>query len=549
MWRSKCAAIFLFLALSVLFFLLRHINLLEFQNKINTTFPITRVSPVLPRQLDYCSYQPRTPEDVLEEYLLLDSIAWPETPLLPVPVSLTRTSDPAHSTFTVLPARGGGQWHVGDHLEARIQMRDVQGRPKSFGGDVLIARLHDPVLGAGVAGRVADHLNGSYTAVFPLVWEGRAQVEVTLVHPSEAVTVLRRLTRDHPDQIFFQSDFRSGSVSETMVCNVCLPSNQELLCNYTDLHTGEPWFCYKPKNLSCDTRISHYKGGINDYLMANEEKLFQSGVNMKVFIRASGSDSVTVLPKVEGQPEMQSSVLKPEPSGYYYQGVWRALGGATVHQFNDPAIISECLRDKVVHLYGDSTIRQWFEHLNSVLPDLKEFDLHSTQHSGPFMAVDSARNILVTFRFHSPPVRTENIPSRVLRYIANELDSLVGGSHTVVVFGIWCHFSTYPIELYLRRLQGIRRAVRRLLDRAPDTLVVIRTANLKALTLTQALTNSDWYALQSDKVLRAVFKGLNVRLVDAWDMTLAHHLPHNLHPLPPIIKNMVDVLLSYICPQ
>ncbi|XP_078138043.1 NXPE family member 3-like [Centroberyx gerrardi] len=549
MWRSKYAAIFLLLVLSVLFFLLCHMNLLEFQNKINTTFPITRVSPVPPRQLDYCSYQPRTPEDVLEERLLLDSIAWPETPLLPVPVSLNRTSDPAHSTFTLLPARGGGQRRVGDHLEARILMRDVQGRPKSFGGDVLVARLHDPALGAGVAGRVADHLNGSYTAVFPLVWEGRAQVEVTLVHPSEAVTVLRRLTRDHPDQIFFQSDFRSGSVSETMVCNVCLPSNQEPLCNYTDLHTGEPWFCYKPKNLSCDTRISHKNAGFNQYLMANEEKLFQSGVNMKVFIRASGSDSVTVLPKEEGQPEMQSSILKPEPSGYYYQGVWRALGGATVHQFNDPAVIGQCLRDKVVHLYGDSTIRQWFEYLNSVLPDLKEFDLHSSKQSGPLMAVDSARNILVTFRFHSPPVRTKNIPSRVLRYIANELDSLVGGSHTVVVFGIWCHFSTYPIELYLRRLQGIRRAVRRLLDRAPDTLVVIRTANLKALTLTRALTNSDWYALQSDKVLQAVFKDLNVRLVDAWDMTLAHHLPHNLHPLPPIIKNMVDVLLSYICPQ
>uniref|UniRef100_UPI003AAF428B NXPE family member 3-like n=1 Tax=Centroberyx gerrardi TaxID=166262 RepID=UPI003AAF428B len=548
MWRSKYAAIFLLLALSVLFFLLRHINLLEFQNKINTTFPITRVYPVPPRQLDYCSYQPRTPEDVLEERLLLDSIAWPETPLLPVPVSLTRTSDPAHSTFTVLPARGGKR-RVGDRLEARILMRDVQGRPKSFGGDVLVARLHNPALGAGVAGRVADHLNGSYTAVFPLLWEGRAQVEVTLVHPSEAVTVLRRLTRDHPDRIFFHSVFSSGSVSETMVCNVCLPSNQEPLCNYTDLHTGEPWFCYKPKKLSCDTRISHSTGGFNQNLMAKEEKLFQSGVNMKVFIRASGSDSVTVLPKEEGQPEMQSSILKPEPSGYYYQGVWRALGGATVHQFNDSAVIGQCLRDKVVHLYGDSTIRQWFEYLNSVLPDLKEFDLHSPKQVGPFMAVDSVHNILVKYRCHGPPIRFGNVPTSELRYIANELDSLVGGSRTVVVFGIWSHFSTFPVEVYLRRLQGIRRAVRRLLDRAPDTLVVIRTANLKALTLYETLTNSDWYSLQRDKVLRAVFKDLNVRLVDAWEMTLAHHLPHNLHPQPPIIKNMIDVLLSYICPQ
>uniref|UniRef100_A0A668AHE5 NXPE3 n=1 Tax=Myripristis murdjan TaxID=586833 RepID=A0A668AHE5_9TELE len=210
-----------------------------------------------------------------EERRLLDSIAWPETPRLPVPISLNTTSDPAHSTFTILLVRAGGQWHVGDELEALIQIGDFQGRPKQFGGDFLVARLHDRTLSAGVAGRVVDHLNGSYTAVFPLLWEGRAQVEVTLVHPSEAITVLRRLNREHPDRVEFKSVFRSGSVFETMVCNICLPQNQPL-CNYTDLHTGEPWFCNKPKNLSCDTRIKHYKGHVSQNLMATEETLFES---------------------------------------------------------------------------------------------------------------------------------------------------------------------------------------------------------------------------------------------------------------------------------
>uniref|UniRef100_A0A668AY86 Uncharacterized protein n=1 Tax=Myripristis murdjan TaxID=586833 RepID=A0A668AY86_9TELE len=207
-----------------------------------------------------------------EEHRLLDSIAWHETPH--VPVSLNMTSDPAHSTFTILPMRAGGQWHVGDELEALIQIGDFQGRPKQFGGDFLIARLHDPELLAGVAGRVVDHLNGSYTAVFPLLWEGRAQVEVTLVHSSEAITVLRRLTVEQPIRIYFKSLFQSGSVSETTVCNICLPPTQPL-CNYTDLHTGEPWFCYKPKNLSCDTRINHYKGGFMQIPMFKGGTLFQ----------------------------------------------------------------------------------------------------------------------------------------------------------------------------------------------------------------------------------------------------------------------------------
>lgn len=97
---------------------------------------------------------------------------------------------------------------------------------------------------------------------------------MTLVHPSEAITVLRSLTSNQPDRIYFQSLFRSGSVSQTTTCNVCLKPSQPL-CNYTDLRTGDPWFCFKPKNLSCDARINHSKGGFNQNLKAKEDKLFQ----------------------------------------------------------------------------------------------------------------------------------------------------------------------------------------------------------------------------------------------------------------------------------
>lgn len=164
------------------------------------------------------------------------------------------------------------------------------------------------------------------------------------------------------------------------------------------------------------------------------------------------------------------------------------------------------------------------------------------------MALDFANNIILTFRCHGPPIRFGRVPVSQLRYIANEIDGVVGDPNTAVVIGIWSHFSTFPIEVYIQRLLSIRKAVVRLLARAPGTVVVIRTANPKHLTLYEALTNSDWYSLQRDKVLRAIFKGMNVKLVDAWEMSIAHHLPHDLHPQPPIIKNMIDVLLSYICP-
>lgn len=97
---------------------------------------------------------------------------------MPAPVSLAQTSDPAMSSFTILPRNGGAEWHVGDQLEVLIQIHDFQGHAKKTGGDFLVARLHDKSLGAGVSGRVVDHRDGSYSAVFPLLWEGTAQVEV-----------------------------------------------------------------------------------------------------------------------------------------------------------------------------------------------------------------------------------------------------------------------------------------------------------------------------------------------------------------------------------
>ncbi|XP_059896348.1 NXPE family member 3-like [Gadus macrocephalus] len=566
---SKYAPLFLLLALSGLIFLLRNIHTLEnlschtastlfqLQNSIHTAF--AQKGPLPPYHNDtFCSHLglELTPDEALEDRYLLNAIAWPKLPARPAPAPLRQTSDPVHSLFAILPSKGRREWHVGDQLEALVQMHDFQGRPKRYGGDFLVARLHSPELGAGVAGRVVDHLNGFYSALFPLLWQGTVEVVITMVHSSEAVAVLQRLQEQRPDRVFFKSLFRSGFLSETTLCNMCLPPNQpqEPLCNYTDLHTGEPWYCLKPKMLSCDTRINHAKGGYQKHLITNKEALlFQSGVNIKVVIHASGPDRINVLPKKIDEPELENVSIKPEPvkctpSGYYYRGSWRSFGGTTSRQFNDSSSITQCLTGKVIHMYGDSTVRQWFEYLNAFVPEIKEFNLHSPKNVGPFMAVDSKHNILLKYRCHGPPIRFSTVSTSELRYVANELDGLPGGPDTVVVLSIWAHFSTFPVEVYIRRMRHIRRALVRLLDRSPGTLVVIRSANLQALDQEVSLYNSDWFSLQRDRVLRPMFMGLGVVFVDAWEMTLAHNLPHQLHPPPAIIKNMMDLILSHVCP-
>uniref|UniRef100_A0A8C6TPU4 Neurexophilin and PC-esterase domain family, member 3 n=1 Tax=Neogobius melanostomus TaxID=47308 RepID=A0A8C6TPU4_9GOBI len=449
----------------------------------------------------------------------------------------------AKSSFTIVPRSGG--WRVEDELTVTIQLRDYNGNPKKSGGDFLISKLHNRELGAGVVGQVQDHLNGTFTAVFPLLWYGMANVEVILVQTSESITVLKRLTEEQ---------FRG--VTKKSICNVCLDPDKAPLCNFTDLNTGEQWFCYKPSGLDCNTRVSHVKGGFNQRISKEEETLFKKyeyfffffvsvGINMKVPIMAVENSSINILPKTKK--------IKPGPSGYYYGHQWRPIGSPTVQQFNSTSVITACFKGKQLYLFGDSTIRQYYQHITKTLPS-KTFFFHTQLYNnvGPFLAVDHTNDIMVTYRCHGPPIRFGNVPVSQLRYVANELDGLTGGPNTVVLIGVWSHFSTFPLEVYYQRNSvalTIRRAVQRLQNRAPETKVIIRTANMKDLTLYESLTNSDWYSLQRDKVLRAVFKDSGVLLLDAWEMGLAHYLPHSLHPQPEIIKLMFDVVLSNACPK
>nr|XP_061799799.1 NXPE family member 3-like [Nerophis lumbriciformis] len=491
--------------------------------------------------------QPPSPEEELEEQVLLDSIEWHLLPSGYTLPSLSQTSDPAHSLFKII-SKKDQRWYVGDQLEVLVHLHDFKGQAKRYGGDFLLARLYSQEHGAAVVGQVLDHKDGLYTVRFPLLWEGSSQVEVIMVHSSEAINVLHRLREKRPDRVYFASIFRQGGKSQTTVCGMCLPQGQGALCNYTDPHSGEPWYCYKPENLSCDTRINHFKGGYLKNLITKEEDLlFQSGINVKVPIHSSSIDTIDVLPSKKGTTDVQTSNVKQLTSGYYYQESWQPLlGGINMRQF-DKVSITKCLTNKLVYLYGDSTVRQWFEYLLPLISEMKEFNLMTQQNVGPRIAVDSTHDILLTYRCHGPPIRFNTVLASELRYIANELDGLGGGPHTIVAISIWSHFSTFPVDVYIRRLRHIRKAVLRLLGRAPGTTVVVRTANPQALEGDYSLYNSDWFSIQLDFVLRAMFKDLDVILVDAWQMCVAHGLPHELHPPPATVKSMVDLMLSKIC--
>lgn len=241
-----------------------------------------------------CGYQNHrfTAEERSEGTVLMKLIEWPHPPKPAVP--FLKSSNPSLTRFVILDS--GKTFYVGDQLQVILRMLDFAGNTKQYGGDYLQARIHTPELKAGAVGTVVDRQNGFYYINFTLLWPGKVQVSVSLVHPSEGVQALERIRDEFPDRVFFRSTFKSAKSSETTVCNLCLPQTKPL-CNFTDLRTGEPWFCYKPKMLPCSSRVNHAMGGYKQKLLTGGEvNYFSSGKNVKMPILPNGQGYVIVEP-------------------------------------------------------------------------------------------------------------------------------------------------------------------------------------------------------------------------------------------------------------
>ncbi|XP_062332974.1 NXPE family member 3-like isoform X1 [Osmerus eperlanus] len=476
---------------------------------------------------------------------LTETLQWPLPP--ETLSSLSDSTDPARCSFSITNNRS--QYFVGDVVIVTITARNANNKQKVYGGDFFQAKLYDQELKASAYGEVTDHDNGTYTARLVLLWPGKSRVSVRLVHPSEAVLVLTKNREQDPDKVYFSGYFEEGTKRETVICNALKSSRlvgdgSQCCCEYKDQVSGEYWYCRRPSSLSCNTLVYHSMGGYQAKLSELEASLLKRSTNVEIqsdqpviHAQKQGNDKRT-----QNWKKCQPGLQTPIPSGFFFQDGWTSLV-CDARQFTTAETVSTCLKDKQILMMGDSTLRQWFEHLEKTVPSLKRLNLHTSDKSGPFESVDLQSNTRIIWRTHGLPLRTSKTPLADLHYIASELEGLAGGKHCVVVFTIWAHFTTYPLGVYLHRLAIIRRAVSSLLRRAPDTLVLIKSAN----TGYKDVYGSDWLSWQLDKALRVMFRDVPVVLIDVWQMTSCHYSPDNIHPPPVVVKNEVDLFLSFVC--
>nr|XP_055052898.1 NXPE family member 3-like isoform X2 [Misgurnus anguillicaudatus] len=490
----------------------------------------------------------------LESYSSLQqTLYWagPDTTI----TNMSLSTSPDHSTFIIQNLKDSYQ--IGEELFVTIHARDFNNKPKRYGGDFFQAKLFssESPKKASVFGEVVDLLDGSYSVRFFLPWVGEAQVAVRLIHSSEAVQVLKHHRDTDSDRVSFLGYFEGPGpngtrLKETVLCNVKSDKNGlerinigDCCCEYKDSRTGEEWRCRRPKSLPCSARVYHSIGGYINYMTAEEEMFLNpsnkgiNGLNNTIKILPSNRST-----EIDVTQKCRPGLHTPVPAGFYLNDVWTSFVCST-HHFTSQTT-TQCLKDKHIYLMGDSTLRQWFELLLKVVPTLKEMNLHVLQPAGPHLAVDVENNIDVHWRHHGLPVRCQKSEVTNLHYISNQIDDLNGGPHSVFVIHLGVHFSTYPLDYFTKRVLRTRKAVLDLLQRAPETTVVIKTAN----TGFKDLFGSDWYVQQLDTILRWAFQDVGVYILDVWQMTACHYNKENIHPGEVILRNEMDILLSFICP-
>ncbi len=234
--------------------------------------------------------------------------------------------------------------------------------------------------------------------------------------------------------------------------------------------------------------------------------------------------------------------------GFYYNDTWTSLVCTNTHFVSSDHIIN-CLGNHTIRFIGDSTLRQWYEYLARVmLKDTVQETRSRHNHFGPHKAIDKTNNISLYFNFHGYPIALGNLDVSQIHYVPDQLDSFTDmDNNTIICLCIWAHFTGTNLQYYKDRLQSVKEAIVRLKERNPSVRILIKSANTREYS--SDFDRSNWYSQEVNTVMQQMFHRFReVTVIDVWDMTIGHRKGYKLHPSVEIIKQEMDMFLSYLCP-
>ncbi|XP_072041675.1 NXPE family member 3-like [Amphiura filiformis] len=445
----------------------------------------------------------------------------------------------------------------GDIVKIRIDARDKYNQTRFVGGDFWFALLESKKPAASTAGKVIDYNNGTYLVLFLAAWTGPASISITLVHPSDATTFLKDIFWNTDTKLFWQAIYKSPKNSETVTCSVQTQGIWENKCIYPrPIANGRTTFvCDKPPGLPCSSieQIKAYNKMIANRtaaILGNKAFLFEGGnYNQKI------SGNVKTLHLKESSqtfdpgrlPNCKPQMPTPAIKGYWMDNQWHPFNCRKYNCWTDPAKVAECLRNKEIHIMGDSNGRQYFEYLTALLPS---YSSKTTDINGHIMRYISKKyNITIAFDFHPEGLGSRWIYFSEFHYEVDILDQLVTADcNYVIIISSWAHFVQWKREGLLERFHLLREAVDRFHRRCPNAPIIIKSPHPRNHKSLLARVRSGDFALNEiRKLLRQIFANSGAFYLDVWDMNLAYPAANHVH-MPRTVNNQeLFMILSYVC--
>jgi len=243
--------------------------------------------------------------------------------------------------------------------------------------------------------------------------------------------------------------------------------------------------------------------------------------------------------EVANRHSTNKSVAQPNGIGYHTQWI------SFERNYNRPKNqeFAKCFSNKVVFMFGDSTMRQFFLFAAS------EFNLSVYQKDNdkfwhvPRLGKHEKLNITVYYRAHGIPIRLPGPPS-ISPYITDVINEIVGGRNVAIIINLGIHVAEYDPVFYIRRLSSIKKALKHHLAKFPETKVIIKGMNIAVVPTLPF----EWLVNRYNTILREMFKNLrNAVFVDLLHMTTLWPVDGSYHPADHVIREQAYLLFSHIC--
>ncbi|XP_077994397.1 NXPE family member 3-like [Glandiceps talaboti] len=457
-------------------------------------------------------------------------------PYYPLAVSNGKMGMTSIQTTRAYFFEGKSKFKTGDYVHIVIEAYDNSGRRRQRGGDFFETVMHNAGLEKRTAGRVVDYGNGTYSVYFYAAWQGTADFYINLAFTREAILFLKNDILKTEPQGVWQAAFGIGNISEITNCSILSDGTWEDVCEFTNpIALGKTvYICKRPENFTCENvvSISHFFTALQRVTtarIAGSTSLFESGI-YNGRLQHADLKAIFTGPIVQLKlPPCGPDIPVPLSDGYWADNTTFVPLMCRSQQWSDEEV-KTCLLNKRLYIYGGSTMGQVSRSFKFDFPIFKTFT---------FLALRLGRFV--------QPVTSVNFESDVIDTIPQEV---CNNSTAVFIVNFSFHFASWTTRPYIERLFQAKLAIVRFLNRCPGSMVLIRLSNPRENDqINQRVHSSDWILYDQNRMIRRVFAGIGVRFIDVWDMVLSHHEPNVVHMPMYIIKQQVEMMLSYMCPE